>query len=276
MTTASWNILHHFTRPLVLSAVFRCTRSRTTMYDCSSFTCAKASESLRTRRHQSINIRPFLADGCPALTFSLEGVLWHLGFGHVDNSVDVERDLLGVRCPAFVAEAVVVFSIGHCGEGVVIGGDGLLEVLAVSQGILDLDASRPIVSLFILKQLQLSLCIHSEQDIASMSPMHCAKHSTQRGMSGERPKHWESQDQGVHTQKSTSRFPLPPNSRSPTWKVIVMTSSRCRDSWKHSREWALSWMVCAVAAVIHPSAVTRMVLVENRMVNVIGAWLRWI
>jgi hypothetical protein len=26
-------------------------------------------------------------------------------------------------------------------------------------------------------------------------------------------------------------------------------------------------MVCAVAAVIHPSAVTRMVLVENRMVE---------
>lgn len=31
MTTASWKILHHFTRPFVLSAVFRCTRSRTTM-----------------------------------------------------------------------------------------------------------------------------------------------------------------------------------------------------------------------------------------------------
>lgn len=38
ISTASWKMLHHFTRALVLSAVFRCTRSLTTMYDCSSLT----------------------------------------------------------------------------------------------------------------------------------------------------------------------------------------------------------------------------------------------
>lgn len=38
------------------------------------------------------------------------------------------------------------------------------------------------------------------------------------------------------TQKSISRFPLPPNSRSPTWYVTVILSSRCKTSWKHSRE----------------------------------------
>ena len=47
------------------------------------------------------------------------------------------------------------------------------------------------------------------------------------------------------TQKSMSRFPLPPNSRSPTWKVTVILSSECSSSWKHSRECALSWMLCA-------------------------------
>lgn len=66
-------------------------------------------------------------------------------FGHVDNSVDVEGDLLGVGGPALVAEAVVVFPVQLCGEGVVVGGNSLLEVLAVSQGILDL--RRPSVSI---------------------------------------------------------------------------------------------------------------------------------
>lgn len=84
----------------------------------------------------------------PALTFDLEGILRHLVFGHVDNSVDVEGDLLGVRGPTLVAEAVVIFAVRLCGEGVVVGGNGLLEVLAVSQGILDL--RRPSVSICVL------------------------------------------------------------------------------------------------------------------------------
>jgi hypothetical protein len=40
---------------------------------------------------------------------------------------------------------------------------------------------------------------------------------------------------GAHTQKSMSRLPELPNSRSPTWNVTVILSSRCRFSWKHSR-----------------------------------------
>lgn len=81
-----------------------------------------------------------LIDGeFPRPTFDLNGLLRHFGFGDVDNSVDVKGDLLGVGGPALVAEAVVVFSIGQGSEGVIIGGDGGLEVLAVALGILDLD-----------------------------------------------------------------------------------------------------------------------------------------
>ena len=73
---------------------------------------------------------------------------------------------------------------------------------------------------------------------------------------------------GNHTQKSISRLPLPPNSRSPTWNVTVILSSLWSLSWKHSREWALSWMLWAVAAPIQPSMVTRTADVEKRIVNI--------
>lgn len=74
----------------------------------------------------------------PDLTFSLQRVLRHLGLRNVDNAVNVERDLLRVRGPALVAEAVVVLAVGVCGERVVFVGDSLLVVLAVPQGVLDL------------------------------------------------------------------------------------------------------------------------------------------
>lgn len=51
----------------------------------------------------------------------------------------------------------------------------------------------------------------------------------------------------VCTQKSMSKFPLPPNSRSPTWKVTVILSSAWSCSWKHSFVCALSWMLWAAA-----------------------------
>jgi len=47
--TSIWKILHHLTLEFVLSAVLRWVRSRTTMYDCSSLTWARSSESWRTR-----------------------------------------------------------------------------------------------------------------------------------------------------------------------------------------------------------------------------------
>ena len=48
MTTPMTNMFHHLTRALVLSAVLRWVRSRTTMYDCSSLTWARRSERRRT------------------------------------------------------------------------------------------------------------------------------------------------------------------------------------------------------------------------------------
>ncbi len=50
-----------------------------------------------------------------------------------------------------------------------------------------------------------------------------------------------------------SRFPEPPNSRSPTWNVTVILSSLCNSSWKHSLVCALSWMLCAKEAPIRPA-----------------------
>jgi hypothetical protein len=74
-----------------------------------------------------------------SLTFSLQRVRRHLRLRHVDDTVDIERHLLRVRGPALVAEAVVVFAVGVCGEGVVFVGDSLLIVLAVAERILDLE-----------------------------------------------------------------------------------------------------------------------------------------
>src|SRR5271168_4954016 len=48
INTPSWKIDHHLTLAFVLSAVFLCVRSLTTMYDCSSLTCESSSESCRT------------------------------------------------------------------------------------------------------------------------------------------------------------------------------------------------------------------------------------
>ena len=178
----------------------------------------------------------------PALTFDLERILRHLVFGHVDNSVDIEGDLLGVRGPALVAEAVVVLAVRLCGEGVVVGGNGLLEVLAVSQGILDL--LRPGVSVcshfgsFLGSQISAGLVLKIVAlSVSRPNKWQCHHRGRREPPSTQNTQHLGKTRTGtVHTQKSISRFPLPPNSRSPTWKVTVMTSSRCSDSWKHSRE----------------------------------------
>jgi len=64
-----------------------------------------------------------------------------------------------------------------------------------------------------------------------------------------------------------SRFPLPPNSRSPTWNVTVILSSACSCSWKHSREWARSWMLCADTRLRKPmkaaSSIEMCAMVDN-------------
>lgn len=60
---------------------------------------------------------------------------------------------------------------------------------------------------------------------------------------------WEGEGGGRWlTQKSMSRLPEPPNSRSPTWKDTVILSSRWRSSWKHSCAYGIRWMLCAAAA----------------------------
>lgn len=75
-----------------------------------------------------------------------------------------------------------------------------------------------------------------------------------------------------HTQKSISRFPAEPNSRSPTWKVTDILSSLCRDSWKHSRPWAGRTMLCA-AAVWKATAAARNVLAAVRKCMIaVGLW----
>lgn len=48
MTTPRMKTFHHLTRLFVLSAVLRWVRSRTTMYDCSSLTWARSSDSFLT------------------------------------------------------------------------------------------------------------------------------------------------------------------------------------------------------------------------------------
>jgi hypothetical protein len=52
-------------------------------------------------------------------TFFLQGVLWCFRLGNVDYSVYVERDLLCVCAPMFVAEAVCPATVLMCFKGVV-------------------------------------------------------------------------------------------------------------------------------------------------------------
>jgi hypothetical protein len=83
----------------------------------------------------------------------LEGILRHLRLGHVDDAVDVEGDLLGVGGPALVAEAVVVFAVGLGSEGVVLVGNGLLVVLAVAEGVLNLERAVSRKSIIIVSSM---------------------------------------------------------------------------------------------------------------------------
>ena len=121
------------------------------------------------------------------MTFTIEGVGGHLMLAHVDNSVDVEGDLLGVGSPGLVTKAVNVFSIVLGCERVVAVGDTLLVCLVLTSRVGDLS--------------KLASCLDTQQYLLR-----------------------------THTQKSISRLPALPNSRSPTWKVTVIVSSLWRDS----------------------------------------------
>lgn len=54
-------------------------------------------------------------------TLLLQWILWRLRLGNVDDAVHVEADLLRIRAPMLVIEAVSVLSIFGRGEGVVAG-----------------------------------------------------------------------------------------------------------------------------------------------------------
>lgn len=114
------------------------------------------------------------------LTFALQGILRHLRLGHVDDTVDVERDLLGVGGPALIAETVVEFPVGVRGERVVFVGDGLLVVLAVSHGILDLDDRF---------ELALNSSFSTFQTKLQFHHIHPRSHFLLRCASGQRPNH---------------------------------------------------------------------------------------
>jgi hypothetical protein len=73
----------------------------------------------------------------------------------------------------------------------------------------------------------------------------------------------------LRTQKSTSKFPLPPNSRSPTWNVTVILSSLCSASWKHSRWWAFIWMLCEAASEMKLLAAAKTAREGNSMIGVV-------
>lgn len=71
-------------------------------------------------------------------TFCFQRILRQFRFRNVHDAVNVERDLLGARCPTFVAEAVNVFSVRMCDKGIIFRGSGLLIILAISERIFDL------------------------------------------------------------------------------------------------------------------------------------------
>jgi len=89
-----------------------------------------------------------------------------------------------------------------------------------------------------------------------------------------------SENMEEHTQKSIYKLPLPPNSRSPTWNVMVILSSLCSVSWKHSRECAFIWILCAPAKLLRRrhSVDERKARVEERILAalILGMCLaRW-
>jgi hypothetical protein len=141
ISTPSWKIDHHFTLAFVLSAVFLCVRSRTTMYDCSSLTCVRRSDNSRTGclLVLSQNFRGSIQlDVKGQLTLFLQRISWRVRLGHVYDTMHVERHLFAVCAPVFVAEAICVFPIPLGLKRVVAGGDRFRLMLVVVVGVLDL------------------------------------------------------------------------------------------------------------------------------------------
>ena len=140
----------------------------------------------------------------------LEGILRRFRLGHVYYTVDVEGDLLAVCTPVFVAEAEDVFPVVFGVEREVAGRDGLFIDLVLAHGVGDL--------------------VKREQDGTSQRSKMSGRQVA--GRAGRRmPDLVIKSSPTALTQKSTSRLPALPNSRSPTWNVTVIVSSRCKFSW---------------------------------------------
>jgi hypothetical protein len=75
---------------------------------------------------------------CVALTLLLQRILRSLALRHVDNAVHVEADLLRVRRPVLVAEAVLELAVMCRSERVVTGADRTLVDFECVGGVLDL------------------------------------------------------------------------------------------------------------------------------------------
>lgn len=132
----------------------------------------------------------------------LERVLRCVRLRHVHDAVHVERYLLGGCAPVLIPEAVNVLSIVFRIEGEIAVRDRLVVDFILAVRVRDLGGGGTNVSIGMHAKL---VIIQSERGLAH------------------------------HTQKSMSRFPALPNSRSPTWNVTVILSPWCRFSWKHSR-----------------------------------------
>ena len=149
--TPSWKILHHFTLAFVLSAVFLCVRSLTMMYDCSSLTWLRSSESCFTvATHRNQHCIPAFAfqifsptpqQGWGPRTFRFQRIWWYFRLRHVNNPMDIKRDFLCRRTPVIVAKAVKVFAVVLSVEGVVARRNTTLVDLIGTVRILDLYGS---------------------------------------------------------------------------------------------------------------------------------------
>ncbi len=150
----------------------------------------------------------------------------------------IERHFLCARRWVLVAETVNIFAISVRIKRVVARRDSSFENCEAVGGILDL---------FYTAEISISN-LSSTKKWGSAVEMRMIAHRcrtlTKRVASGKPPCRQWNESAAIRTQKSTSKFPAPPNSRSPTWKVTVILSSLCSCSWKHSRECAPRTMLC--------------------------------
>jgi len=71
-------------------------------------------------------------------TLVVQRILLHFRLWHVYNPVYIERDLLGIRRPRRIAEAIGVLAITLSIERIIFVRNGIAEILAVSIGIFNL------------------------------------------------------------------------------------------------------------------------------------------